>query len=339
MQSPARVASPSSNMSAKDRKAAEAKEFNVVLKALVQYFNVLVVLNTALGEARKGSYLAFPNPTGSGTTNGFHIFNRKHMRSANAKFAKEIMALKVFFRKSKKKTKTKLVPESFSGVYTPVYAGEALNAFFTQNPAGFGSLTPQQENTGLLMNALPEVNQRRLLRNTCTMLFFIYAHTNNLQFDDNAQLARSDEHMNNVFGGQIPAAYYAFKNPTTGKADKILMNEALDRNIVSAPMNTYDVISAAYPRGTYNKAGEDVGFDPVQFNTYYFQNISAANYFSRKALEGIDNGQEIIDQLNNGQIRAAMLNEHNIVKQASDVWRQLNEPIRKERNRIRKAAK
>src|SRR3972149_8006979 len=63
----------------------DLKTFGTILKNLTQLFNALVALNTALGQAGKGAYLAFPNPAYPGT---MVPFNRKHLRSANAKFAK-----------------------------------------------------------------------------------------------------------------------------------------------------------------------------------------------------------------------------------------------------------
>lgn len=346
--------SPSRAQSAKEKRAAENKMFNTLLKSLVQNFNVLVVLNTAMGGAEKGSVLAFPNPASQPGKQEFYILNRKHMRSANAKFAKEIMALKVFLRKTKKKNKQKIAPSSFSGVYTPVYAGEALKQFFTGNPNGFGHFSPRAAVAGdqnalnnALMNNLPYVQQGFLLRNTCTMLFFIYAHTNQLQSAQNAQKARSDQHMMNVFGGNIPALFFSYKTPS-GKNAKVLMDEAVrlansdERkypNFPKQPLNTYQAISAVYPEGSKNDDGEDTGFNPAEFYTYFYQNISAANYYSKAVLADMEGGNVLIAQLDDETTRNGMLTEHDIVKQVSKEWHDIVEPDRKIQRDARKKVK
>ena len=141
------AASPRRTLTAEEKRnrdaqyKVEVKDFGKILKNLTQIFNALVALNTALGQAGKGAYLAFPNPAQPGT---FIPFNRKHLRSANAKFSKTILLLKNYLRVSKKKQRLPVRPESFSGTYTPVYAGDALRAFFTAAPANFGPVGPKQ---------------------------------------------------------------------------------------------------------------------------------------------------------------------------------------------------
>lgn len=220
-------------------------------------------------------------------------------------------------------------PESFTGTYTPVYAGDALKYFFNVRPEGFGPLDPEQalatgQPGAALADSIPIVEQGYLLRNTCPMLFYIYAHTNQLEDRQNPQFTRSDDVMMAAFGGDIPAAFYKYRG-TDGKLHKIRMDQAIQQGLITAPMNTYDVIRQSHPT-----------FNPQRFETYYFQKFAAANYYSRVAL-GADPALEPIAQaLEREDIRAAMLQEHNIVKAARTGWHNILEPVRRQQRDIRK---
>lgn len=296
------------------------KEFGEILKSFVAIFNSLVLLNTALGQAGKGAFLAFPNPT-PGQEGTSIPFNRKHLRSANAKFAKSILLLKNYLRASRKKTRDPVLPESFSGTYTPVYAGEALRSLF--NPANnFGALHPAQGGDPLIAS-LGMATQGYLLRNTSTMLFYIYAHANELQAADNAQFASSDQAMMTAFGGKIPAAFYSYKQG--GKSVKVPMEQAVAQGLIRAPLNTYDVIRVSHPT-----------FNPARFNTYFYQNIAASNYYSKAALAAEPALAAAAEALAQDDVRQAMLAEHNLVKQVSAEWHDILEPGRKVQRDARK---
>lgn len=332
-----RALSPRRTLNADQKRERDAKyrvtvkQFGEILNNLVDVYSAINLLTAALGQAGKGAYLSFPDPDHPGSV---FIFNRKHLRSAHAKFSKGILSLKNYLRVSKKKTKDPVKPESFSGTYTPVFAGPALTAFFTHSPRNFGPLHPLEDyKTGkagdALMTHLPMVSQGYLLRNTSTMLFYIYAHANGLQDTDNAQYARSDDVMTAIFGGDIPAAFYAFKGDD-GKPAKIPMAKAVELGWVEKPgINTYGVI-----RTTRDD------FDPDRFNTYFYQNMAAANYYSKAALAADTNLAEVASALQRDDIRALMLSEHNLVKAVSAEWHAILDPERKVlRDNRKKAAK
>lgn len=337
--SPRRTLTADEKRQRDDQYRVEPKQFGEILRGLTQIFSSLVLLNSALGQAGKGAYLVWPHPQRPGE---FLAFNRKHLRSANAKFARSILVLKNYLRVSRKKTRDPVLPENFSGTYTPVYAAEALRHFFTAAPQNFGPLNPLQwvtthqpgaawnlpQGAGLMEN-LGMVQQGYLLRNTTTMLFYIYAHAMDLQNAANAQLARSDNVMNEAFGGAIAAAFYSYPDPSgrtkkTKSGDQVpvilktTMAQALAQGLIAAPLNTYDVIRVTHP-----------DFNPAQFNTYYYQNIAAANYYSRAALLADPDLAVAGEALQQDNVRQAMLNEHNIVKQVSAEWHQHLEPGRK----------
>lgn len=376
--SPRRGLTPDQKRERDSKFRVDLKDFSNILKGLVQLFTSINILTAALSQAGKGAYLAFPNPDQPGT---FIAFNRKHLRSAQAKFARNLLQLKNYLRVSKKKTRDPVDPQSFSGTYTPVFAGDALQYFF--NPVNtngddlrgqFGPLHPleaakTQQPGEALMNKLPRVQQGYLLRNTSTMLFYIYAHAMGLQSTENAQFSRSDDVMMTAFGGEIPATFFTYRNDD-GKAVKVLMDIAVKPRDqgglgLTAPLNTYQLITMLYPPGTHNQKGEDVGFKPERFNTYYYQNIAAANYYSKDALTPdptivalLQQEKNFVDKalkdnpnlvrpvnlaraylgLQDPKIRADMLAEHTIVKNASAEWHLILEPGRKAQRDARKKA-
>lgn len=319
--SPRRVVTPAEKEARDKQYRVTPKEFGQILKGFVDVFNSLVLLNTALGQAGKGAFLSFPNPN-PGAEGTAIPFNRKHLRSANAKFAKALLQLKEYLRVSRKKTREPARPESFRGTYAPVFAGEALRAFFNE-ANNFGTINPGRDGDPSLISNLRMATQGYLLRNTSTMLFYIYAHANNLQAQDNAQYATSDQVMMNAFGGQIAAAFFSYKDDN--KTVKIPMDVAVQQGIIQAPLNTYDVVRSTHPN-----------FNPARFNTYFYQNIAASNYYSKSALAAEPTLVEVVQALARDDIRQAMLNEHNLVKEVSQVWHQLLEPGRKAQRDARK---
>lgn len=314
-------------------------EFGKHLQALVSVSNALFALAKAIGQAGKGAYLEFPNPSSPGS---YIQLSYKNIKSSHAQFNALIKDLKNYLRVSKKKTRDQVKAESLSGTYTPVYATDVLREFFTSIPERFGTLDPATfVQTGvvtqesMLMAHLPYVSQGYLLRNTSTMLFYIYAHVNNLQAEDNAQYATSDELMDRLFGGELPATNFSYKGPD-GKITKMLMTQAVETGYITQPYNTYQVISASYPVGTKTKKGLEVGFRKERFNTYYYQNIAAANYFTKAVLNTNPQFADIAAAIAEPSTREAMLNEHNLVKEVSERWKALLEPGRKIKQEARK---
>ena len=317
------MATPRRTLTAEEKRArddqyrVEPKQFGEVLKGIVTIFNSLVTLNSALGKAGKGAQLVW-----AGQAPGqFVHFNRRHMRSANSRFARTILDLKNYLRVSRKKVRDPVRPESFSGTYTPVYAGEALQAFFNSRPENFGSVNPAVAGSPSLMNSLDMAKQGYLLRNTSTMLFYIYAHAQQLQDPANAQFARSDAVMDAAFGGNILAAFYPLKD---ANGSKITMANAVAQGLTPG-LNTYQAIQQTR-----------ADFNPARFNTYFYQNIAASNYYSRAVLAADPALAPAAGALQQADIRAAMLAEHNLVKETSAHWHDLLEPGRKVQRDARK---
>ncbi|CAH6421699.1 Hypothetical protein HVR_LOCUS1338 [uncultured virus] len=210
-------------------------------------------------------------------------------------------------------------PETFQGLHTPVYAADALYYFLTNNPQGFGTMDPtDNDNTQLLMDNLPMTRQGYMLRNSSNLLFFIYTTYNHLP-DPTAQFVTPDDIMNQAFGGTIPAALYSYRD-TDGKINNITMREAIERRLIAAPLNTYDVMDQ-----------RDPGFDRTQFYTHHLQTLAALNYFSEFKLGAEPTLAPVLEAIRRPDVREAMLREHNIIRQVLQLWQATLEPERRAR--------
>jgi hypothetical protein len=341
--SPRRALTPDEKRERDNRYRKTVKEFGEIIAGHVKIFNALASLNQQVGRLDKGEYLRFVDQNGTP-----HDLNKKHIRSANARFAKLLHDLKNYLRVSKKKSRDTVPPESLKGTYTPVYAGKALTEFFNTIPNNFGSATPiawkQDGNFGYaLMDYLPLAREGYLLRNTCTMLFYIYAHAQELQLAENAQFATFDAVMESAFV-KSPAAFYSFKTDG-GKSDKITMAQAVMAKHVSSAISTQDVIRVTHP-GFNQENTEIIKTDNAEkqiykkaFNTYFFQNLAAANYFSKTNLAKEPALKNVLAKIKQEDIEKAMVAEHNIVKQVAEEWRRYLEPSRKLQRDTRKKVK
>lgn len=307
----------------------EVKEFYKILVDLVKNYTALNQLTTALASIGKGSYLAFPNPGSPGT---FIPFHRKHLKSAQGKFAKRILDLRNYLRVARKKSKEPVDPSSLAGIYAPVYGGQALRYFFTAKPENFGPLQPLEATktgatTEALMDSLDLAKQGYFLRNTGTMLFFIYAHVNQLQGQADASYAKVDDVMNAAFNGTIPAAFYRYRED--GSTSKVTMDRAIELGLVpEGGLNTFQVIKRIHADFNTTRFADDP--DNTYFKTYFYQNMAALNYYSKSALMLDDNFKVVADAIKTKEVSDSMLNEHSIVKEASKQWRAYLAPYRRE---------
>ena len=186
---------------------------------------------------------------------------------------------------------------------------------------------------------------------------YIYTHHNKLQVQGQGQFTRPDALFKTAFGGKIPATYYVSKNEQ-GKQLKMLMNRAIlsedDGGLdqVSAPMNTFDVISAGFYRNK-NVSGDKDSFNPDKFNVWLYQNIAAANYFSvaglddaiflaedtndqssLKMYEEIKNNLSVQNAEDDNIFRNKMLEEHNYVKETSLAWKEYRKNLAEQQENV-----
>ncbi len=110
------------------------KEFNSLLEDRVKCSDALWTLNEHLSQG-KGLCSTWEHPD-----KGHIVLNKKQLRNAKDNYNKQVLIMGKYHKNSLKKSRFHSEPESFSGVYSPVYAAEALTAFFSGG--NFGPLSP-----------------------------------------------------------------------------------------------------------------------------------------------------------------------------------------------------
>lgn len=340
------------------------KQYAELLKKQAQVFTALIALAKAFAKAPKGSYLVFPDPSNPDRR---IIFKSSEFNAMVTKFRKSILDNKKYraaARKSKRTT-SKITPESLSGIYGPVYAGDALKLMFVTSldPAQarprpeFGYRDPlaaaqnPAQGGGYLMDSLQLAQNGYLLRNTVSNLMYTFYRQNGLAHPENGAFLRNDDPiMMEAFGGQVPAAFY--RTIINGKDIKMRMQRALDENLINAPMNTYDVVRGYQPqfdadyRRTETVTKEVVRDDGTTemvtslkypdgqvYDGYFPQqstnSLTAINYFNQEELQEDEGLRAAGDYMRTEEARQQMLAEHNIVSDTSKKWRILLEPAKK----------
>jgi hypothetical protein len=249
------------------------------------------------------------NPTGQYV---WYMFTRRHLTQAKRKLNRAFKQLKEYHRNANKQQRT-LLPESFSGVYGPVFLEEPLSVFI--NGGRFGDVTLPDGSVVPLTNALRATRQGFAQRNTVTTLFYIYVSqfvNPGLKVAGAGNYFIPDAHMLRAFAGQIPAAYkldMASGKPSKKKCtiegglkvdndkglkyDKAPWATDAQGRPVEATQNTFAILSAAYPPRMIADLNRDctpkvdangqpklkpAGFNAAQPAQYYFQNLASLNY-------------------------------------------------------------
>jgi hypothetical protein len=208
-----------------------------------------------------------------------------------------------------------------NGVFSPIYACDVLQTFFSYTDK-FGTIEPIDEsicynNIPKLMDFLPCVRRGFILRNTLTMLFFLYVRRNKLQIPENMTYSRFDNIMEEVFCN-MNAEYYKDDNLN----NKILMSQAIEMGIIDKAMSTQEVIRMRYPE--FNQDNTEISNKKLNitiyekaYKNYYFQLFATYNYHSINNLT-ILGLTDILDIINDDVIRDQMIKEHDMVKEICD---------------------
>lgn len=343
---------PTSTNAAEDKLAQyrkTPKEFKEILVNRKKVFHALMKLNAAVNSLPKGHVLRFWI-----SETEFQDVTKKHLRTCEARFGKEIVDTHNYLKVSKKKNNNNRPgPESLKATYTPIFAGPALTTFFQKGGKNFGPLHPLEwKKTGnfgdSLMSKLTLAPQGFLLRNTCTMLFFIYAHAQNLQEPENAQFTHFDPVMTEAFT-KMNAVWF-----TNGNG-KISMEKAVAQKLVPKPLTTEEVIRVKRPEFNADHTAilklkpEDSAKQIYRkaFNNYFFQCLASNNYYSKANLADDPAFAQHLAALKQPEYEAKMIEEHSIVHAVATEWAQHLEPIRKanrdkkkkEKDALAKAAK
>lgn len=315
------------------------QEFETILKNLVKQFRAILIFQSLLLQY-KDATLTFK------TTGKVLKITSSDVKELSNKFAKEILLLKNYFRAAKKKPRGEIVPEKFLGIYEPVVCGEALKNFFSEEPERFGFVDPKTKKEQLMKN-LELVASGYMLRNTITMLFHIYIRNNPDVQTENGQFVSFDDYMNKYFGpeSEFSAVYYVNEDKTKTLMNVALLPESEGGLGLQEELNTYQVLSRVY--------GDS--FNTKSLKTFFFQNIAAINYYSKKEISNIvrnyntnkllessykkdeyDVFVQAYEDITNPDILNQMLEEHNLVKQASLNW---NEIIKENKKKKKKSKK
>ena len=206
-----------------------------------------------------------------------------------------------------------------NGAYTPVYLGNPLFQFF-MNTNKFGSIDPVDDITNLysakLMDFLPCVKAGFLLRNSLTLLLFIYHRNNNLQEKENKQYSHFDDFMNKIFTEMDSEFYLDVNN------GKILMTEAIERGIINYPLSTQEVIRLKRPEFNQDDTRiktKDNFIYRKSYPNFYIQLLASNNYYSKNDLIRLDY-IDILEAINNEFIVKQMIEEHNIIRTIAEKW-------------------
>lgn len=312
--------------------AKNQEEVKKILRNIVDKIDLLVNLYSSLGNIKKGASIVITTREGKEVK-----ITKKVLRYFKNQISHEILNLKNYLKTQR--IKRPIDPSSFSGIYSPVVTGEALKEFF-QNVEGFGLLDPTSStlsNNKYLMDELPFARKGYVLRNTITMLFYIYMHNNNLQDPLNSQYGKFDQHLERCFGesSSFAAVFNVSKDANENTTKELMKVASLKPNFT--PKNTFEVIKSVHS-----------DFDTKKFKMYFFQNISALNYYPKSYIESISSSncedfikayseeerkafQQVLDFLSKKEVLDKLLEEHNIVKQTSKLWKEKNKKVKKEK--------
>lgn len=312
------------------------KNYNLLIKNLANYgrslFRLVKIFRRSVMKDQHIVVNVSPTET--------YELTKKEVDAAMTRYFELVEHIKALQRQIMKKKKKPSDPASFKGIHAPIYAGEALRTFFGHqeafgpyNVAAYfqsGTLTPDN----YLMAQLPLASQGYMLRNTATMLFYDFARYQQIQNKDDGSVSdvSTNPYIQEAFNGQISSTYYV---------DKAMGTKVLTENLPPEipPLNTFQLLTKNYPPGTTNKKGKDGSFNPARMQNYFLQNIGTYNFYNKSALEANpDRFKAELDYINNEQVRQTMLQEHSIVENVKEQWKQALAPSRAARNEEKKEA-
>jgi hypothetical protein len=226
------------------------------------------------------------------------VFTRQELAAAQSEYNKKLLGLKKLYIEGTKHSRVSILPNSFKAAYTPIKVGPVFVDFLSpdgKNLPNFG-LLPNDEGSdwikgSSLLDALPRAREGFFLKNSLTLLMYIYAVTNNLKskVQSEGQKNIPDDRMNRVFG-KSNALYYHEPGQS-----KVLMTTA------GKKLSTYDVVS-----------GKNNEFNPSKIENYYFQSIQSLNIY-----ENADLSKSDLEKLSDDKIRNQMLKEFFIIEKAN----------------------
>lgn len=285
-----------------------AKKFSELLKQVINFHQAIVTLYGALVGEGPNTQIAFPVKDGN-----FAVLTRADLRDAERLFKEEVKNLKMYFLYSRK-GRNNPEPDSFKSGYAPVFLGDALLEFFLGNVSGFGTVDPDDPNSGLIIDQLKAIGEGYAMRVIIVQLFYTYLNNSELQRADNRSYWTADKHINDVFG-KMPATF-----TLQGSSKKLQTGGKRD--------TTFDVLEANRRFKRNNLKGHDIN------------SICSLNYLTRKnlseygdstfKLDGKDMPySEAAKNFDSDFYRKGMLADHAIVVQNRGYWAKKNKANKK----------
>lgn len=226
------------------------------------------------------------------------VLTRKELAAADAEFDKKLLALKKLYIEGTKHSKAQTLPESFKAAYTPIKVGQVFTEFLgpdkNKRLPNFG-MAPTEDGTGFnskvtLLDKLPRAREGFVLKNSLTLLLYIYSNVNDLKskVQGEGQKNQPDAKLDYIFG-QIPALY--------------IQREGEEKVLNTTKATTYDVV------GDKNSK-----FNRKKIENYYFQSIKSINEYCEKDLSEKD---RLL--LSNQKLRDELLAEYKMIEAANNL--------------------
>ncbi|HSW75821.1 MAG TPA: hypothetical protein VLG50_02160 [Candidatus Saccharimonadales bacterium] len=270
------------------KRADYCKENDLICKQTKQLFK----LTDHFGRVAPGHHLRF-------TKDGDEkILTRNELNAMQQDLFKRISNLKKMYIEGSRNSRDPILPSSFKASYTPIKSGPVFVSFLAADGKklpNFGEI-PNEDGTAFLkgtnlLDALPKAREGYFLKNSLTLLLYIYSTVNGLKSKEQSEGQKNipDDRMNKIFGKQN-ALYY--QEPDK---DKVLMTTS------GKKLSTYAVVS-----------GKNSRFKQDKIENYYFQSIISLNIYELDDLDA-DSKKHLIDS----DFRKALLNEFLLIENAN----------------------
>jgi hypothetical protein len=327
-------------------------EFNLIISnpkaeglngGLIEKFRAIMNLIEKIHSCPKGYTIRVFDGQGS-----YQYLTKKHARSMKSRFEKELKDLKKIFKHSMKKKREPGTTEKRDAMNNPLYSAPALLKFLSEGD--FGPVNVEEWKEGAksdpLMNHLRLAKQGYLTKNTLTQLFYIYLWKHNLQEEENGQFVHFDQHMNKCFV-EMPAEFYRIKSAKNEKlAEKILMTDAVERGLITKPLNTVEAVRITHPDfykdntpiilvpksySESNKAEFNNRFQVYKkaFANFHLQIIAACNVYPLNYLKTDPDFKDHYAYITNPDTIAEIDAERQFVKEVADRWRKVRSEDKK----------
>ena len=222
------------------------------------------------------------------------VLTRYELAMAHNEYNKAIIYMNKLYVDGTKHSREAIVPHDFKSAYKPIKAGPVFVSFLTK-PANFGP-APNEDGTALvpsskLLDLLPRAREGYCLKNSLTLLMYIYAKVNPLKskVKGEGQMNIPDDRMNTVFG-KMEALYFQAPGEK-----KVLMSAS------GKKLSTFAVVSEKNSK-----------FNPEKIENYFFQSLISLNYYENDHVSEKD-----VKQLSDPQFRKDLLKEYYIIEKAN----------------------